>query len=600
MQKIKNMFSLKMMQRILGIFLIISIVVFVCIENFFRCQDLNETYRLAEETATFIKTECEKFDNYTRGNSASSLQGMLDTADGLKKYISISDLSDSVFLQDFIRTEHIGGIIVLDNNLKVLAQADMDHQDSYALWNETIIKYHISDILQHPEETYIDHISLNETPYDIAATASEDGTFLIFCYSSTDKPSHDPFELTMKSILTNNSFFKNPTLIITDGTEVLSTNNATVEQQKAVPCQYLSEIDWKDDQLTQFRYSNNTYYGLRRVYNTYFVYAVYEADNIFTNRTGFITFGFSIYMLIAIIILVVQRHFDKASISKMEKQLRIINAISTAYNSTFLLHIDKMELEPIRPSDRLRAVFEKCPKPYDFLFEVYKNELAEDYHSIAMHFLDLDTIAERLKGKQFLGCEVKDCYGTWFSILLIPQKYDAEGNIQALLVMTRDITSVKQTEELTFKDQLTGLYNRNYMESHSKEFVHSGDFPVSLIMADCNYLKRTNDQYGHEYGDLLLQRIANVIMESIPDDFVAMRVGGDEFLILGTHCTRQRAEQIIVDIKEKLVRKSDDMMTLSAAFGVSTTENGEFIFEQAYKAADQEMYQDKKASRIER
>ena len=42
------------------------------------------------------------------------------------------------------------------------------------------------------------------------------------------------------------------------------------------------------------------------------------------------------------------------------------------------------------------------------------------------------------------------------------------------------------------------------MESRSKRFVRAGDLPVSLIMADCNYLKRTNDTLGHEYGDLLL------------------------------------------------------------------------------------------------
>ena len=45
--------------------------------------------------------------------------------------------------------------------------------------------------------------------------------------------------------------------------------------------------------------------------------------------------------------------------------------------------------------------------------------------------------------------------------MLIPQKFDGYGNIQALLITTRDITSVKQTEELSFKDKLTGLHNRN-------------------------------------------------------------------------------------------------------------------------------------------
>lgn len=305
-------------------------------------------------------------------------------------------------------------------------------------------------------------------------------------------------------------------------------------------------------------------------------------------------------MSIVIIILAVQRHFDKSSMNKMEKQLCIINAISTAYDSTFLIHTDNMTLEAIRPSERLKEIFEKHSNPYDFLFAVCKTQIDQSFYPTVRHFLDLDTVAERLKGNPFLGCEVKDFQGIWYSVLLIPQKYDKAGNVLAILVTTRDITSVKQTEELTFKDQLTGLYNRNYMESRSKNFVRSGDFPVSLIMADCNYLKRTNDNLGHEYGDLLLQRIANVITETIPNDFVAMRVGGDEFLILCIHCTKERAQKLVADIKQKLVERSDETLTLSAAFGISTAEDGEFIFEQAYEAADQEMYHDKKASRIER
>lgn len=47
-----------------------------------------------------------------------------------------------------------------------------------------------------------------------------------------------------------------------------------------------------------------------------------------------------------------------------------------------------------------------------------------------------------------------------------------------------------------------------YLEAESDHMVQAGDFPTSLIMADCNYLKRTNDTLCHEYGDLLLQRTA--------------------------------------------------------------------------------------------
>ena len=119
-------------------------------------------------------------------------------------------------------------------------------------------------------------------------------------------------------------------------------------------------------------------------------------------------------------------------------------------------------------------------------------------------------------------------------------------------------------------------------------------------MADCNYLKRTNDTLGHEYGDLLLQRVANVIQEAVSPDDVAMRVGGDEFLILCTHCPNDKAQALMDRIRQKLAQRSDEHLTLSVSFGVSTVEGGEFSFDQACEQADQAMYRDKQASRVQR
>ena len=478
------------LQLAVGIFLVVSICVFVGVGIMIQYQDLAETYKMAEETTAFVQAECKKFDNYTRGSSARALQDLLDKADGLKKFISPQQLADPAFLQEFIYTEHVGGVVILDDALQPIAQADMDHQDTLSLWCETTVKKNMQDILAHPEKTYVDHMTLNDVPYDMAATATDDGSCLILCYASTEKPASDPYELNIRSILTNNSFDKNPTLVITDGTQVLSTNSSIVaELGTAQYHQLASTVQWKDGAFTKFEYQHTTYYGLRRVYSSYYVYAVYAAEDIFTHRTAYLAFGFMAYLGVGIIILAIQRHYDKLSMNKMEKQL---------------------------------------------------------------------------------------------------------------LITTRDITSVKQTEELSFKDKLTGLHNRNYMESRSKRFVRAGDLPVSLIMADCNYLKRTNDTLGHEYGDLLLQRVANVIQESVSPNDVAMRVGGDEFLILCTHCPNDQAHALVDRIRQKLAQRSDEHLTLSVSFGVSTVEGGEFSFDQAYEQADQEMYRDKQASRVQR
>ena len=68
----------------------------------------------------------------------------------------------------------------------------------------------------------------------------------------------------------------NPTLVITDGTQVLSTNSAIVDELGTAQYHQLaSTTQWKDGAFTKFDYQHTTYYGLRRVYSSYYVYAVY-------------------------------------------------------------------------------------------------------------------------------------------------------------------------------------------------------------------------------------------------------------------------------------------------------------------------------------
>lgn len=601
MLKMNKAPSLRKMHFIVGIFLVISIFVFVAIGFSVQYQDLQETYHMAEKTTSFLKAECQKYDNYIRGNSARTLKGLLECAESLDQFISKEDQTNDEFLDEFIRTENIGGVLILDQNFSLIAQADMMHKETYDSWYDVITNTTIKDMFQNPKKTYIDHLTVDHAPYDMAALVSKDGERLILCYLFAESPASDPYELTLKSILENNNFYKNPYLAITDGTRILSTNSSVIE--KISPDQYKklsSSIEWKENQFAKFEYQNTTYYGLRYIYNNYYVYSVYAAEDVFANRKSFIVFVLEIYMAVGIIILAFQKHSDKISINKMEKQLDIINAISTSYTSIFLLHMDRLELEAVNPSNYLNAVFEKHSNAYEFLTEVCEEKIAKKYHASVRNFLDLNTLADRLKGQVFLGNEFQDNQGIWYSVSLIPQKYDSNGNLQTLLIATRDISSAKETEELSFKDRLTGLYNRNYMEVRSKEGVRVGDFPVSLIMVDCNYLKRTNDTLGHEYGDLLLQRIANAIVDTIPKNCIVMRVGGDKFLILCMQCNNQQAKKIISDIKEKLVEQSDDKLILSAAFGAATVEDGAFCFEEVYKKADQEMYRDKKANRIKR
>lgn len=152
-------------------------------------------------------------------------------------------------------------------------------------------------------------------------------------------------------------------------------------------------------------------------------------------------------------------------------------------------------------------------------------------------------------------------------------------------------------EELSIMDGLTQAYNRNYLKYKLEEKRKLLKYPFTVIMSDCNYLKTVNDQYGHEYGDILLRMVANTLKEIFPEDCPVIRMGGDEFLILANETSEEKAAILIQKVQEKLRKKSKEKIPLSLAMGSYTINDGPFSIEEAISEADRKMYENKKAAR---
>lgn len=152
----------------------------------------------------------------------------------------------------------------------------------------------------------------------------------------------------------------------------------------------------------------------------------------------------------------------------------------------------------------------------------------------------------------------------------------------------------KKVEELSILDSLTGVYNRNYLKYQLEEKKKRMKFPFTVIMSDCNDLKQVNDQYGHEYGDIMLKMIANTLKEELPEECTVIRMGGDEFMILCNGISEENATGLMDSIRTSLKKKSKEQIPLSLAMGSYTIQNDCFSLEDVYHEADLRMYKDKK------
>lgn len=187
------------------------------------------------------------------------------------------------------------------------------------------------------------------------------------------------------------------------------------------------------------------------------------------------------------------------------------------------------------------------------------------------------------------------CYEIKKSPVFVNEKI--VGIVGVILDITNRVRMEKELEALSYRDSLTGLYNRNFFDRKGQEHLDACTFPVTVIMSDCNYLKRVNDTYGHEYGDLMLKRVARILRQNLAEENIVIRMGGDEFLMLCQHCTAQQAEQLLQQLQRKLEAESDDRLPLSVAFGAYTLEKAPASMERAYHEADHIMYQNKHKDR---
>ena len=180
--------------------------------------------------------------------------------------------------------------------------------------------------------------------------------------------------------------------------------------------------------------------------------------------------------------------------------------------------------------------------------------------------------------------------------------------IAGFILTNKGVRQMRTLENRAYRDTLTGLLNRTAYYDYNKELnrkLETGEADFSILMIDVNYLKRMNDVYGHEQGNIYLKGAAE-LMEKIFGNEHLYRIGGDEFVIILEGKKQDGAEERIRAFKEEIARRQADESLqpwekISAAVGIAKYEKGTHReTEEVLRKADEAMYADKLAMKAVR
>jgi len=157
-------------------------------------------------------------------------------------------------------------------------------------------------------------------------------------------------------------------------------------------------------------------------------------------------------------------------------------------------------------------------------------------------------------------------------------------------------------KETSFKDEVTGLYNRRFFTlrleeelSRYRRFNH----PVSVVLLDLDFFKAVNDEFGHVAGDDTLRGVAQILMKHSRGINVVSRYGGDEFAVLLVETSKAGARLYADRIREVVAKYPfEHGKVVTSSFGVASLPDDEAATaEQLFRAADEALYSAKKAGK---
>ena len=290
---------------------------------------------------------------------------------------------------------------------------------------------------------------------------------------------------------------------------------------------------------------------------------------------------------------------DITAQQELEEYLKIIEAIGRVFNFSLFIDVSDMSYRMISTNEYVEKV-PKDPDAIKFLKNNVDSSVAESFRKSLYEWLDKDKILKAIEEHESTTMEFySESAHRWFEGVFMIGDRNEDGSIAHIVYGCMDTTDAKlqslaqqkkisEFETEIYIDSLSQIKNRKFLD---EKLVYE---PCkAVVMTDIDRFKEINDTAGHRSGDEAIQKVAELLEQSVRKEDVVIRYGGDEFLMVFFDITMEDLEHKLLHlksaVKDIVIEDSPEVkitMSFGAAFGTELVNN-------LIESADKALYESK-------
>lgn len=500
--------------KVSGLLLLGLLLAGAVIWGSFTRADQKELNKTLDKTIAVAKIKLQNYEDYTANDRVKSLVRLLDKTKELTCNMKRMDSYGQQYFDVYVSEQRLSGAFVVDKNRDITLQSvESGNLDAKKLWNEIADKDYIEEILGHPEETYTERMEIDRQEYDLAVVPRQDAKGLVIAYAKQN--SHIVGDMTLDSVFANFPLSMNGVIAVCKDGMVVSTNKSAVlgKTGKELQHYFNSRLEGNEDGIIRIKPNNKLWYGQKDKMGEYVIYIFFPSRQVFMTRSLACGLYIAVAAFIYLIVWLVFSNLEKTALRQSQKRMRIINALGTAYSSIILLNLAEGRAEIIRKPEEDLVVSEENLLLTGDKENFVRELIASGYQEKFLEFIDVSTMKQRLKGQQSLTCTSKLSNGKWLLSVLVPQRFDENGTIMAVLLANRDVTSEKEKELEQERELRNALAVAEHANKAKTRFLNSISHDIRTPMnAVIGYTALATSHIDHK--EMVLEYLKKIHISS--------------------------------------------------------------------------------------